>query len=61
MSYLLKSNDEAKLNKFLKTHAFKRYSAHSDSTNKATYEFLERVQALNGGLVTESNDDEEVQ
>jgi len=47
VSYLIKGGDEVKLKQFLKTHESKRYSAHSDSTTKATAGYLERVAALN--------------
>jgi len=46
VSYLIKQGDEAKLRQFLKTAENKRYAAHSDSTAKATKQFLERASAM---------------
>jgi len=46
VSYLIKQGDEAKLRQFLKTCESKRYAAHSDSTAKATKQYLDRASAL---------------
>lgn len=46
VSYLIKQGDEAKLKQFLKTCESKRYAMHSDSTAKATKQYLERAQAM---------------
>jgi hypothetical protein len=52
VSYLIKEGDEAKIRQFLKTQEHKRYAAHSESTAKATQQFLHSSNAMI--LVSES-------